>query len=176
MSPEQRSQLINAGKKFKEAFKANQKELKELRSLQTLAIRKAAKNGSIKLDGAEPPAENAAEEEAKPLKLVLDKNTVTLSTSDIIQKLPGGPLLRETLLKLIDAQYQNELNFMAVIESVLNSRPETSNILLQNADVLTRLKNSFLDLDTGDYDLIMEKVSGLALVPGSERPKGTFKT
>ncbi len=181
LSAEQVDALLSAAKHFSKSMESNSKMLEELRAIQTRIIRNAVEKGlSTPPEAVSTSTDATKETESEDGKAESSETQeiISIQIGDQIVKVPrfshskGGQQFRNVLHKTLDTRMQMELEFMTVIEAILQSRPETQNMLDVNPDLVSKLKNSLLGLDSDKYDTIMEKLSRLSLLPSNKPPKG----
>lgn len=181
LSPEQVEALLTAAKHFSKSMESNSKVLEEFREIQARIIRIAVERGLSTPSEAVPTSTDAtqqtAESEDGKDETSETQEGLSIQIGDQIVTVPrfnqtkGGQQFRKTLHKYLDIRMQMELEFMTVIETILQSRPETKNMLDGNPDLLSKLKNSLLGLDSDKYDTIMEKLYKMSLLPSKKPPK-----
>ena len=182
--------MIIAARDFTKKMEANSKALKEIRQLQSDIIKQAVAKGltnpqvvetATETKATEPSSTNddkGKEKEKEAPKKLTEKDLISIQLNDKLIQVPtfshtpGGPEYRKLLFQALNIRMELEYAFMATIEAILQSNPETKALLKATPDVVTKIKNSFLDLDSDDYDTIMEKLSTLAVFPSTKPPRG----
>lgn len=173
--------MVIAARKFTKEMEENSKALKDIRQAQSdiikLAVAKGLTTPPASPTEASSTTEEANKEKETPKKLT-EKDLISIQINDKVIQVPtfahthGGPEYRKLLHKFLDIRMELEFAFMATIEAVLQMNPETKALLTTNPDIVTKIKNSFLDLDSDDYDTIMEKLATLAVFPSTKPPRG----
>lgn len=187
MTPEQNQALIIAARDFTKKMEANSKALKDIRQLQSDIIKQAVTKGLTTPPSTETATETKTTEastnddkskEGESPKKLTEKDLISIQLNDKLIQVPtfahtpGGAEYRKLLFKALNIRMELEFAFMATIEAILQTNPETKALLKSTPDVVTKIKNSFLDLDSDDYDTVMEKLSTLAVFPSSKPPRG----
>lgn len=172
--------MLAAAKQFEKAMKDNSRSIDEVRQLQNDIIRNMVQRNLLAppdtadtADKTEEGKDGQTKEENsnKGLQPVLMVNGKSIPIPAYTST-QSGQRLQKLMHDVLETRMQLELNFIATIEAIFQLRPETAQLLNDRPDIVNRIKNHFLNLDAGDYDAIMDKLSQMSLLPSLEPPKG----
>lgn len=155
MSTAQTHELVRASKTFVPELEKLNKIISKVRDDQIALLQSTVKStfASIK-----PISDDAKD----------DRKAITIA--DMVHS-EEGAALRSKLLELIAAKLDLEMTFMMAVEAVFMSENKTHKLLSDDPTILSRIKNSLLGLEHGRYDVIMERLSKISLLPSLEKPK-----
>lgn len=180
VSDEQIAKMLQAGKLFKVITQQYTKQLEEIKSAQlevlsSIVFNEEKRAAALAAAVVKKESETAEKKAATPATTTGTPAEEKKTEVVIDKRVQMEEKLHKLLMETVSAQAKAELEFMKQLESIL-SQEQRSKILMQSKPtILSRLKNVLLGLDSSKYELLMESIGKMSVLPAYEKRKGKIK-